>query len=108
MDKSAFLKILGNSPITRVLDFLIENQEFDYSLSDICTHSNVGWTTLHTLWPELEKIELVAYTRNVGKAKMYKLNLKNPIARRLVKFDFEISKCFSELELEKQKQKISI
>ncbi len=104
--ESSFLKTVGNSPLTRVLDFLLTGSVFDYSLSDICRNAEVGWTTLHTFWPELEKRRIVKQTRMVGKAKMYKLNASNPIVQSLLKFDFEISKYYGELELERQGFKV--
>jgi len=106
MEESAFIKTVGNSPLARVLDFLIENREFDYSLSDICRNADVGWTTLHTFWPQLEKSGVVKHTRISGKSKMYKFNAANPIAKALVNFDFQISKYYGEAEMGKQKLKV--
>jgi len=40
--KTAFLQIFGDSPVLRVLDFLIVNEDFDYSTTDIAEYSNVG------------------------------------------------------------------
>ena len=91
-DKTSFIQTIGDSPLTRVLDFLICCREFDYSLSDIAKNAEVGWTTLHIFWPELEKRGIVKQTRMVGKAKMYKLNTENPVVKALIKFDFDISK----------------
>ena len=105
-DKTSFIQTIGDSPLTRVLDFLICCREFDYSLSDIAKNAEVGWTTLHIFWPELEKRGIVKQTRMVGKAKMYKLNTENPVVKALIKFDFEISKYYGELELERQGHKL--
>ena len=105
MEGSAFIKTVGNSPLARVLDFLIENREFDYSLSDICRHADVGWTTLHTFWPQLEKSQIIKHTRVSGKSKMYKLNMSNKIAKALCEFDFQISKYYGEVETERRKLK---
>ena len=107
MEDSSFIKTLGSSPMTRVLDFLIEGKEFDYSLSDICRNADVGWTTLHTFWPQLEKNGIVKHTRISGKSKMHKINTENPVVRALIKFDFEISKYYGELELERQGHKVN-
>jgi len=86
MEESLFIQIFGNSPTIKILNHLLIFREFDYSLSDIAKESGVAWSTLNLLWPNLEKNKLVKHTRNVGKAKMYKLNMKNEVVQKLVKF----------------------
>lgn len=85
MEESAFVKTLGDYPLIRILDFLIENREFDYPVTEIARNSNVNFATLKSLWLSLKKI--LVRTRTVGKAEMYKLNLKNPIVEKLIEFD---------------------
>ena len=80
-----FREALGDSPVIRVLDFLIEGRGLDYSLSDIAENSNIGWTTLHRIWDKLEKFEMVIFTREIGRAKLFKLNEDNPSVKKLVK-----------------------
>ena len=41
--------------------------------------------------PKLESIELIKFTRNVGRAKMFKLNSKSKTAELLEKFAFEVA-----------------
>ena len=53
-DKSVFLEIFGDSPILRVLDFLVVNEEFDYSMTDIAKLSGVGYSTLKLFWQKFE------------------------------------------------------
>ena len=91
-DKSLFVLFFGDSPIIRVLDFLIENDIFDYSKKDICRNANVSWNTLETFWGKLEKANTVTYTRKVGKASMYKLNTKNPVVKQLIELDNQLMK----------------
>ena len=43
-EKSIFVEYLGGSPYVKVLDFLIEGQEFDYSMTEVARGSNVGWS----------------------------------------------------------------
>ena len=87
--KTIFLRIFGDSPILRVLDFLIVNDDFDYSMTDIAALSGVGYATLKLFWQELEKNEIVIKTREVGKAKLYKLNDKNVVVKKFKEFYWE-------------------
>ena len=91
-DKSLFVEFFGDYPIIRVLDFLIENDVFDYSKKDICRNADVSWNTLDGFWKQLEEKNIVDYTRKVGKARLYKLNTKNPIVKQLMELDNKLMK----------------
>jgi len=79
-----FRELLGDSPVIRVLDFLIEGRGLDYSLSDITENSNIGWTTLHRIWEKLVQLKIVVPTREIGRAKLFKLNEENPAVKKLI------------------------
>ncbi len=103
-DKSLFAEFFGNYPIIRVLDFLIENDIFDYSKKDICRNANVSWNTLETFWGRLEKTRIVIFTRKVGKASMYKLNSNNHLVKQLIELDNRLMKdSLDKIEPEKEK-----
>jgi len=89
---STFLKIFGDSPVLRVLDFLIIHEEFDYSMTDISKMAGVGYSTLKLFWPQLEKNKIVALTRCVGKAKMYRLNLNSQVVKSFKEFYWNVTK----------------
>lgn len=103
-EQSIFIKLLGDYPVIRVLNHFLIFREFDYSLTDIAENSGVAWSTLNLLWPNLEKNELVIHTRNVGKAKMYTLNVKNKIVQDLIKFADSIVKDYTETNILKKKR----
>lgn len=86
MQKSVFLKEQGDTPKNRIWSFLIVYSEYDYSMKDIAKYSKVGYTTLKKIWKEFKKKDIVTQTRTVGKAKMYKLNLKNPVVEKFIDF----------------------
>ena len=91
MGKSVFLKIFGDSPVNRVLDFLIVFDRFDYSIADISENSVVGYSTLKILIRDLVKRKIVVQTRVSGKCKMYKLNRENSIVEKFVEFYWGIT-----------------
>lgn len=103
-ETTVFREALGDSPVIRVLDFLIEGRGLDYSLSDIAENSNIGWTTLHRIWDKLEKFEMVVFTREIGRAKLFKLNGENPTIKELIRvYDTllyqETEKHFSKMKI---------
>ena len=76
----------------RVMEFLIVNEDFDYSMTDIASQSGVGYSTLKLFWRKLEESKIVKQTRAVGKAKMYRLNSENPVIKKFRDFYWETTK----------------
>jgi DNA-binding transcriptional ArsR family regulator len=96
LGESLFLQAFGKkSPVLKILDFLMDNLGSDYSKTEIADGSDLSRGTLFSVWPRLEALELVVLTREVGRAKMYKLNKKNPIARKLIELDDAISDFYA-------------
>jgi len=103
MERSAFVRVFGDSPVVRVIDFLLtERGLYDYTLKDIAENSSVSFVTLQGIFPSLEKIGIVKMTRRIGKAKLYTLNEENPLVQKLIRLDKEISEYFIKKELKKQ------
>ena len=76
-------KAIGKSPKIKVLEFLIEGRELDYSISDIAEGAGIGRTTLFRMWDDFVELGIVKNTRNIGNAKLYKLNLSNPFVQKM-------------------------
>ncbi len=95
-EESLFLKVLGGKdPTLKILDFLMDNIGFDYSKTDIASGAGISRTTLFSVWESLETNELVAFTREVGRAKMYRLNMKNEVVAKLIELDRAISDFYA-------------
>ncbi len=99
-EKTSFRLVFGDAPIVKVLDFLIDNQEFDYSLTDIAKGAEIAWSTLHECWPGLVQLGIVEKTRRIGRAELYKLKLENPLVKKLLELDLFISQQLIEREKE--------
>jgi len=95
-EKSLLIEVLGDYPLIRVIDFFLTFREFDYSLSEIAENAGVGWATLHKIFPRLVEMGIVKPTREIGRAKLFKLNTNMPIVQALIKFDEALSAEFSE------------
>lgn len=83
MESSIFLDVVGDWPTMRVLQYLIEGRDFDYTLTDL-TNAGVSWGTLYAIFPKLLKYKIVIQTRTVGRAKLYKINRENPAAKKFI------------------------
>lgn len=84
MNETIFAKAVGNTSKLKVLEFLIEGRELDYSLSDIAEGSGIGRTTLFRIWNDFERLNFVKKTRTIGNAKLFKLNLENLFVKKLI------------------------
>ena len=95
---SKFLEIMGNSPRNRILDFLLGEISYDFTLKEIAEKSNVGYATIKRIWKDFIKSDLVKSTRKVGKAIFYTYNKESENGKILRKFYLEI--VFNEVEKE--------
>ena len=88
--ETLFRKTLGDTPKIRVLEFFIEGRELDYSISDIAEGAEIGRTTLFRIWDDLIKTKVIVPTRQIGNAKLFKLNIVNPFVKKFVEVFDEI------------------
>jgi hypothetical protein len=94
-DVSLLVKVLGDHPSIRILDFLIDNKNFDYSKTDICEGANISPGSLYKMWGGLEESGMVIKTRQYGATKLYKLNKENQMVKKLIEFDLELCKQYA-------------
>jgi len=88
--ETLFRKALGDTPKIRVLEFFIEGRELDYNITDIAEGAEIGRTTLFRIWEDLIKNKIIIPTRQIGNAKLYKLNIENPLVKKFVEIFDEI------------------
>ena len=69
-------RVFGN-PVSKTLDFLIINQDFDYSESDISRFAGVPPRTLQRVMPCLLTENLITRTRKSSKTNMFKANFES-------------------------------
>ena len=84
MKEPIFIRMLRDTPKVRILNYLIKYRGLDFSMLDITRNSGVGWATLSRLWPSFVNLKVVVLTREIGKAKLYKLNEENAAVEELI------------------------
>ena len=95
-EPTLFIEIFKvKDPIFKILDFFVDNLAFDYSKTDIAEGAGISRTTLFSVWKTLEETDMVMQTREVGRAKMYKLNLKNPMAQKFLELERAIADYYA-------------
>jgi len=103
MEISVFLEYVGDTPRMRVMQYLIEGRDFDYTLTDML-NAKVSWGTLNALLPKLAELGIVIKTRKIGRATLYKINPKNAVTKQIIAiYDNVILQ-----QLQKRQQKVPI
>jgi DNA-binding MarR family transcriptional regulator len=100
-----FKDIFGNSPQTKILDFLADHPDYDYSISEISKHAQVSRPTVYKIKDILLKKGLIINTRDQGSSPLYKLNLDDKLVQVILKFDFEIAKKIADIESQESVKK---
>ena len=86
-DKSLLLNLTGELPLFKIIDFLLEGKGVDFSKSDIAEGAEISRASLFNHWNEIEKHGIVKVTRSFGKTKLYTLNHKNPVTKRIIELE---------------------
>ena len=87
MEKSLLIRFLGENPIFKIIDFLIENKGIDVTKKEIIEGAEISRAALFKYWKQIETQDIVNVTRKFGKTKLYTLNAKNPIIRKLLELE---------------------
>ena len=87
MEKSLLIQFLGENPIFKIIDFLIENKGMEVTKKEIIEGTSIARATLFKVWPQIELQEIVIVTRKFGKTKLYEINAKNPIVKKILELE---------------------
>jgi hypothetical protein len=77
------LESVFRNTTARVLDFLVLNQEFDYSASEISKITQIPLRSLQRVLLNLVEKELIMETGKIGNTKMYIINSNSQLAELL-------------------------
>ena len=91
-EKSIFVEFMGDTPLVRILDFLIEKRPFETTKEEIIKDTGVARNSLFKVWGRLEKFGIVLKTRSIGKADLFVLNDKSEIVQDLLRLEFAFGK----------------
>ncbi len=83
---SSFLKLVGGSPTSKILDFMLTGREFDYSKREIAENAGISYNTLNAVWRQLLEDGTLIKTRRIGKQDIFKLNEDSRSVKMLIAF----------------------
>lgn len=88
----ALENIFPDNSVAKILDFLIDHSRHDYNKNEVARYTGLNRMTVMRNWRVLEENEFIKPTRRIANATQYALNLKNPVVKKLLEFDWELTK----------------
>lgn len=92
------LKTLGDSPKLRIIDFFLDNPLFDFTKKEVIEALGMSKQTFYKYFGDVEKYGIVEVSRKIGRASLYKINLKHPLVRVLREYETQLSLEIAEKE----------
>ncbi len=89
-EETVLIEYLGNTPIIRITDFLLENRLFDYSKKQIIDETGLAKATFYKYWGKIMEIGIAKATRSFGKTKLYKINEQSPVVQQIKKLELAL------------------
>jgi len=81
--QSLLVKALGHSPKLRIIDIFLSSPYFDFSKEELVRELGMSKQTLYKNFKDLEELGIVAETRKIGRATLYRINVGNPFVKML-------------------------
>ena len=116
MDENTELTLIKNRPlerifrnnIARVIDFLIINQQFNFTTAEISKSSEIPLRTVQRIIPQLVQNKIVTENKYKGKIKNYELNRNSKLVEILRLYSIETVNVFIEEALDEKRTRALI
>ena len=105
-EQSIFIQTFGKYPLIKMFNFLIYSRDFDYPITEIAKNADVNFQTLKKLWPKLEQDKIVVSTRTIGGTTLYKININNPVVKKLIELNNFL--CWEFAEGMEKKEEVAV
>ena len=116
MDENIELTVIKNRPlerifrnnIARVIDFLIINQQFNFTTVEISKSSEIPLRTVQRIIPQLVQNKIVIENKYKGKIKNYELNRNSKLVEILRLYSIETVNAFIEEAIDEKRTRALI
>jgi len=105
---SLLIKSFGYSPKLRMIDIFLTSPYFDFSKEELVRELGMSKQTIYKNFKDLEELGIVKVSRQVGRAKMYRINMENPLVKRLDEIITELSLQIAEQEKAKMEKPVPV
>jgi len=80
---SLLLRAYGSSPQMKILDYLLDFPRNDFTQKEIIEALGMSKTTFYKYFDNLLEFGMIRINRKIAKAKLYSINLSNPIVQSM-------------------------
>ena len=116
MDENIELTVIKNRPlerifrnnIARVIDFIIINQQFNFTTVEISKSSEIPLRTVQRIIPQLVQNKIVIENKYKGKIKNYELNRNSKLVEILRLYSIETVNAFIEEAIDENRTRALI
>jgi len=102
--RSLLTRALGASPKLRIVDYLLDYKLNDFTKKEIVKALGMSKLTFYKYFKDLAELGLVAPSRNIGRATLYRINLENPIVKMLIDCETKLSIQIAKQKAERLKE----
>jgi DNA-binding transcriptional ArsR family regulator len=100
-ESTIIIRTLGDSPKLRIVEFFLDNPMFDSTKKEVIEELGMSKQTFYKHFPDLEEYEIIKVPRRIGRAELYKINLKHLPVTMLRAYEKKISLQIAEKELKR-------
>ena len=102
----ALKHVLGNLPVIKILDFLIDHPNNDYIRAEIAHYTQVGPTAMKEGFKCLEQCGIVIETRRIAGVPLYTLDTDSEMTQSMIEFDEALTDYCTDKILDAEVKKI--
>lgn len=102
-EESLLLKLYGNSPQMRILDYLMEFPKNKFTKNEILENIGMSKTTVYKYFDHLLEYGLIKQTEKIRKAQPYSIDMDNPIIQTMKHSISIASGKIADREMKKEK-----
>ena len=106
--KNRPLERIFRNNIARVIDFLIINQQFNFTTAEISKSSEIPLRTVQRIIPQLVQNKIVIENKYKGKIKNYELNRNSKLVEILKLYSIETVNAFIEEAIDENRTRALI
>ncbi len=81
MVSTTLTSVFGEHPEVRVVEFLAQHREFDYTITEISRNAGVSRPASYKTVDRLIAHGVIEKTRRVGASSFYRLNVDHPVVK---------------------------
>lgn len=86
----------------------MDNPYFDFTKKEVIDALGMSEQTFYKYFADIEKYDIVNVSIRIGRARLYKINIKDPLVAMLRAYETKLSLQMAEKEMVKMKKPVAV